>query len=333
MNDFGKLFRVSIFGESHGGSLGVVIDGCPAGLPLMADDLAADIDRRRGEGPGVTARRESDRPEIASGLFNGRTTGAPLMIVFRNEDARSGDYAFVHDTPRPGHADRVASVKFGGWNDPRGGGHFSGRLTLPLVAAGAVARKLLSPARIEARLMEAGGSADIETAVRTSMESEDSVGGLIECRVQGLPTGLGEPFFDSVESLLGHVLFAIPGIKGIEFGAGFTCAGMRGSQCNDPLTDARGTTATNHDGGVNGGVTNGNELLFRLAVRPASSIGKEQSSFSLQTGRIESFRVPGRHDACIALRAPVVVEAAAAVVLADLMLLEQMISRRCEVNT
>ena len=333
MNDFGRLFRISIFGESHGEALGVVVDGCPAGLPLSSDDLEPELRRRQGEGPGVTTRREPDRPDIVSGLFNGKTTGSPLTIIFRNEDVRSGDYAFARDIPRPGHADMVAAAKSRGFHDPRGGGHFSGRLTLPLVAAGAVAKKLVAPGRIEARLIEAGGSADIEAAVRAAVDSEDSAGGLIECRVKGLPAGLGEPFFDSAESLIGHIMFSIPGIKGIEFGSGFACAKMAGSGCNDPIADARGTTATNHAGGINGGITNGNELVFRLAVRPASSIGKEQASFNLKSGRVERFRVPGRHDACIALRAPVIVEAGTAIVLADLMLREQVISRTYEVNT
>ena len=328
MNEFGRLFRISIFGESHGGWLGVVIDGCPAGLPLSTDDFTKDIERRRGAGPGVTARREADRPDIVSGLFNGRTTGAPLAIAFPNEDSRPDDYALIRDIPRPGHADWVASIKSGGFNDPRGGGHFSGRLSLALVAAGVVAKKMAAPLEIEARLIEAGGSTDIDTVVRSAVESGDSIGGVIECRAKGVPAGLGEPFFDSVESLLGHLMFSVPGVKGIEFGSGFVCARIPGSQCNDPIMDVRGTTAGNHCGGINGGITNGNEIVFRVAVKPASSIKKEQESFSPKTGRMERFCVPGRHDACFALRVPAIVEAGTAIVLADLMLMEQIISRR-----
>jgi len=327
MNQFGRLFRISLFGESHGESLGVVIDGCPAGLPIAPDDMREDLRRRKGEGPAVTRRREPDEPAIMSGLANGLTTGAPLVVVFRNTDARPADYALFADLPRPGHADFVAAKKFGGFADIRGGGHFSGRLTLALVAAGAVAKKLVAPAQITARLVEAGGSADIEPAVRAAADAGDSVGGVVECRVRGLPAGLGEPFFDSVESLIGHMMFSIPGIIGIEFGSGFACARMTGSVCNDRIIDPRGTTATNHCGGINGGLTNGNDLVFRVAAKPPSSIRKEQRSFNMKTGEIESFRVPGRHDACVALRAPVIVEAGASIVLADLMLQEQAIPR------
>src|SRR5512141_1084522 len=327
MNQIGRMFRISLFGESHGGSLGVVIDGCPAGLPLAPADMEEDLRRRKGEGPGVTERREEDEPAIVSGWANGLTTGAPLTVVFRNTEARPADYVPFADQPRPGHADFVAAKKFGGFNDIRGGGHFSGRLTLALVAAGAVAKKLAAPARISARLLEAGGSEDIESAVLAAVEAGDSVGGVIECRVRDLPAGLGEPFFDSVESLVSHMMFSIPGVKGIEFGAGFASARMLGSACNDALLGRRGTTETNHSGGANGGLTNGNDLVFRVAVKPPSSVRKEQRSFNMKTGRVEPFCVPGRHDACIALRAPVIVEAGTAIVLADLMLQDHVIPR------
>jgi chorismate synthase len=266
-------------------------------------------------------------PEIRSGILDGRTTGAPLTIVFANRNARSEDYEALRDIPRPGHADLVARIKFGGFNDARGGGHFSGRLTLPLVAAGAVARKLLAPATLRAALLEAGGSTDIEETVRAAGKDGDSVGGLIECRGSGFPPGLGEPFFDAVESLIAHAVLAVPGIAGIEFGAGFAGSRMRGSTCNDVLIDAGGKTRTNHSGGTNGGITNGNELVFRVAVKPPSSIRREQESVDLRTGLPVRFSVPGRHDVCTALRIPVIVEAAAAVVLADLMLRQQLLSR------
>jgi chorismate synthase len=327
MNTFGLSFRLSIFGESHGDCVGVVIDGCPAGLALCPDDLLADIDRRKPGGPGGTPRHEPDVPEIQSGILNGRTTGAPLTIVFANRNARSEDYETLRDIPRPGHADLVARIKFEGFNDARGGGHFSGRLTLPLVAAGAVARKLLAPATLRATLLEAGGSTDIEKTVRAAGKDEDSVGGLIECRGSGFPPGLGEPFFDAVESLIAHAVLAIPGIAGIEFGAGFAASKMRGSACNDVPVDPRGTTRTNHTGGINGGITNGNELVFRVAVKPPSSIRREQESVDLRTALPVRFSVPGRHDACTALRMPVIIEAAAAIVLADLMLRQQLLSR------
>jgi chorismate synthase len=327
MNSFGRSFRISIFGESHGECVGAVIDGCPAGLSLSPRDLFEDIERRRPGRPGGTPRREPDVPEIRSGVVGGTTTGAPVTIVFANTNVEPSDYAPLRDIPRPGHADLVARLKFRGFNDARGGGHFSGRLTLPLVAVGAVAKKLLTPATLTAFILEAGGSPDIEGAVRSAREDGDSAGGLIECRGSGFPPGLGEPFFDSVESLIAHVIFAVPGIKGIEFGAGFAASRMRGSECNDALVDAGGKTRTNHSGGINGGITNGNELVFRVAVKPPSSIRKEQESIELQTGLPARFYVPGRHDACMALRMPVIIEASAAVVLADLMLQQQLLSR------
>lgn len=320
MNTLGHSFRVSIFGESHGDCVGTVIDGCPAGLPLSPADLAPDIERRKPGGPGGTSRREPDVPEFRSGILDGRATGAPLTIVFANRNARSADYEALRDIPRPGHADLVARVKFGGFNDPRGGGHFSGRLTLPLVAAGAVAKKMLAPASLKAALLEAGGSTDIEEAVRAAASEGDSIGGLVECRGSGFPPGLGEPFFDAVESAIAHAVLAVPGIAGIEFGAGFAVSRMRGSAANDAPVDARGKMRTNTCGGINGGITNGNEIVFRAAVKPPSSIRREQDSIDLGSGLPVRISVPGRHDACIALRMPVIVEAAAAVVLADLML-------------
>jgi len=323
MNAFGRIFRIMIYGESHGAEIGVVIDGCPAGFDLDPGDLAADLERRRAGASGTTARHEPDVPLIRSGLYGGKTTGAPLLIALANTDVRTRDYAETADRPRPGHADLTARRKFGGFNDVRGGGHFSGRLTAALVAAGAVAKKILAPASVRAALLEAGGSAEIDRAVADAIREEDSVGGLIECRVAGLPAGLGEPFFDSVESLISHLVFSVPGIRGVEFGSGFRSAGMRGSECNDVIVDASGTTRTNHAGGINGGITNGNELVFRAAVKPTSSIGRAQETIDLKTGGPQTLRVRGRHDACIALRAPVVIEAAAAVVLADLLLIEQ----------
>jgi chorismate synthase len=327
MNTFGRIFRVSIFGESHGSGVGVLIDGCPAGLPLSPGEFAADLERRRPGKPGTTARREPDTPVIASGILDGRTTGAPILITFKNQDARPEDYAGRGETPRPGHADLVALQKYGGFADLRGGGHFSGRLTVGLVAAGVIARRLIAPTAVAARLVYAGGNENIEAAVSAARQEGDSVGGIIETRVKRVPAGLGEPFFDSVESVLSHLLFAVPGVKGIEFGAGFAAAGMRGSECNDVLISRRGKTRTNHSGGINGGLTNGNDLVFRIAVRPPASIAKEQTTLNLRTGQTVTMTVRGRHDICIALRLPVIVEAAAAVGLADLFLLEQRIPR------
>ena len=331
MNSCGRLFRVSVIGESHGACVGAVIDGCPAGISLSAEDLLADIARRKSGATGTTPRTEEDKPKIVSGVFNGKTTGAPILIEFENRDTDSTTYERIKNTPRPGHADFVAHAKFGRFNDYRGGGHFSGRLTLGLVAAGAIAKKMVAPVRVEANLTEAGGSKDennIKKSIESAMQDNDSVGGIIECRASGIPIGLGEPFFDSVESLISHTIFSIPAVKGIEFGAGFACARMRGSECNDEIIDTEsGKTKSNNSGGINGGITNGNELVFRVEVKPTSSIAKEQQTVDLRTGKPAELSIQGRHDACIALRAPVVIEAATAIVLADLMLLEQKIKR------
>ncbi|MCC6952749.1 MAG: chorismate synthase [Deltaproteobacteria bacterium] len=327
MNSFGRLFRVSILGESHGARIGVLIDGCPAGLPLSPEDMREDLDRRRAGAKGTTPRKESDIPTIETGLFNGRTTGAPLLITFPNGDVDSSSYEAMRSTPRPGHADFVAHQKFGGFEDYRGGGHFSGRLTAALVAAGVVAKRLIAPVVIRATLLEVGGRGEIQEAVDEAVASGDSIGGVCECRATGLSVGLGEPFFDSVESLIAHAVFAIPAIRGIEFGAGFGSARMKGSECNDALSDADGATLTNNAGGVNGGIANGNELVFRIAVKPTSSIAKEQQTYNRDTNALESFVVKGRHDACIALRVPPVLEAVTAIVLADLSMIEQRVKR------
>jgi chorismate synthase len=320
MNGFGKLFRISIFGESHGNGVGIVIDGCPAGLPLVADDFTKDFGRRRSGSKGTTPRQEPDLPEIMSGVFNDHTTGAPLMILFKNTNTRSRDYSMLRDIPRPGHADFVASKKFGGFEDYRGGGHFSGRLTLGLVAAGVVAKKLISPVAVEARILEAGGSKNIEEAVEKAVEQKDSIGGIIECRAFPMPVGLGEPFFDSAESVISHMILSIPAIKGIEFGSGFRAAKMKGSEHNDRLVSTGGKTATNNAGGINGGITNGNDLVFRVPVKPTSSIHRKQNTIHMASGKMTGLEIEGRHDTCIALRIPVVIEAAAAIVLADLMM-------------
>ncbi|MBS1745135.1 MAG: chorismate synthase [Bacteroidetes bacterium] len=335
MNSFGRLFRVHIFGESHGESVGVCMDGVPAGLSLSTEDFLEDIERRKGgTQKGTTPRQESDLPIFKSGLFNNKTTGAPLTIIFDNNNTRSGDYAKQRSVPRPGHADFVASKKFGGFEDYRGGGHFSGRLTVCLVAVGVVAKKLLAQITgeqntsvagitVKSSILEIGGEQDLEKGLQKAIDAKDSIGGIVECRVNNLPLGLGEPFFDSAESLLAHAVFAIPAVKGVEFGAGFNAAKMFGTEHNDAIIDASGKTKTNHAGGIVGGITNGNELVFRIVVKPTSSTPKEQQTLNWETNQIESFSVKGRHDLCIALRVPVVLEAVTAMVLADLMLLEQ----------
>ena len=324
MNSFGTKFRVTVFGESHGKTVGVNIDGCPPGIPLTEADLLPDLARRKSGARGTTPRQETDLPQIVTGVFNGFTTGAPLTVLFENANTRSGDYSNLVVQPRPGHADRVSAEKYKGFTDYRGGGHFSGRITLGLVAAGAVAKKILKGVKVSARILEIGGCTETENfpeVIEAALQDEDSVGGIIECVAEGCRPGWGEPFFNSVESLIGHAVFSVPAVKGIEFGAGFRAARMRGSEHNDPIVDAAGTTATNHAGGINGGIANGNPIVFRVAVKPTSSIGAPQRTFNRETGKVEELVVHGRHDACIALRIPVIIEAVTAIVLADLALL------------
>ena len=323
MNSFGNNFRVTIFGESHGAEIGVVVDGVPPGMALNEKDLMEDIDRRRSGARGTTPRKEGDIPVIVSGVFNGFTTGAPVAVLFRNENTRSGDYSQFSRHPRPGHADLVALCKFDGYSDYRGGGHFSGRITLPLVAAGVIAKKILKDVDIDikAEIREIGGETDpdaINEVIDRVVKEGDSCGGIIECRAVGMPIGLGEPFFNSVESVISHMVFSIPAVRGIEFGQGFGSSRVRGSEHNDLIVDSDGGTATNNSGGVNGGISNGNDLVFRIAVKPTSSISKPQATYNFHTKKVEELVVEGRHDACIALRVPVVLEAATAIALADL---------------
>lgn len=350
MNTFGRIFRVSIFGESHGKAIGVVLDGVRPGLPVSESDFMPDILRRKSGAKGTTPRLETDEPEIFSGVLDGFTTGAPMTIVFRNGNTMPGDYNLFREVPRPGHADYTANAKWLGFNDSRGGGHFSGRLTLPIVAAGTVAKKMCGFA-VNARVVEVGGVSrekalqgkpdadklsDSELwsdVLDKAISGRDSVGGIVECTVTGLPVGLGEPFFDSVESLVSHAIFSIPGVRGIEFGDGFAAARMTGSEHNDPLdiqekvnagicgqkNDIIFRPSKNGAGGVNGGLTNGNPLIFRVAFKPTSSIGKTQETMNVATGQMTSLEIPGRHDVCFALRTPPIVEAMTAIVLADLL--------------
>lgn len=336
MNSFGRLFRISIFGESHGESVGIVIDGCPAGLSLSVHDFLPDLERRKGgTQKGTTPRQEEDLPIFKSGLFNDVTTGAPITILFENKNTRSSDYEKQRAFPRPGHADFVARKKFGGFEDYRGSGHFSGRLTVALVAAGVIAKKLLQKTAsnengsltVDATILEIGGESDLDKGLQKAIDARDTIGGIVECQVKGLPIGLGEPFFDSVESVLAHAVFAIPAVKAVEFGAGMSAARMFGSDHNDSISNAEGKTITNHAGGIVGGLTNGNDLVFRIAVKPTSSTPKAQNTLNWETGEVGEMAVRGRHDLCIALRVPVVLEAVTAIVLADFLMLEQRIKR------
>ncbi|HLP74241.1 MAG TPA: chorismate synthase [Bacteroidales bacterium] len=323
MNSFGTVFRVSVFGESHGPSIGVTVDGIPAGIPVLAEDFVPDLKRRQSGSRGTTPRVEADLPEILSGVFNGYSTGAPLTLMTRNSNKISSDYEQFRNVPRPGHADFVAGMKYKGFADMRGSGHFSGRVTWGVVSAGVIAKKILAGSGFSARLIEAGGSPDIEKAVEKAIQSNDSIGGIIECTVKNPPAGSGEPFFYSVESVISHIVFSIPAIKGIEFGSGFAAASMTGSRHNDAFTGPDGKTATNNAGGINGGIANGNEIVFRVAVKPTSSTGTEQETFDFSKGTMTKLVVKGRHDACIALRMPVIIEAAAAIALADLFLINR----------
>ena len=355
MNTLGRKFRVSIFGESHGELIGVVLDGVPAGLELSEHDFQQDILRRKSGAKGTTPRIEADSPMIVSGVFEGHTTGAPLTITFKNTNTHSSDYELFAAMPRPGHADLTAALKWDDCQDPRGGGHFSGRMTLPVVAAGVVAKKILEDATIldetpvrgiNARIIELGGIAlgearvsDVagdseaasvyvdaseselpaawQDAIDKAMNEGDSLGAVVECVVPDRDQGYGEPFWDSVESQAAHAVLAIPGVRGIEFGDGFAAARMKGSEHNDPIGED-GRPLKNGAGGINGGITNGAPIVFRVAFKPTSSIRKTQQTFNFATGQMDELVVPGRHDACFALRAPVVVEAMTAIALADL---------------
>ena len=364
MDTFGEFFKLTIFGESHGPAIGVVIDGVPENIPLVEEDFTADIARRAPGAKGTTPRHESDRPKILSGTYEGYTTGAPLTILFWNSNIQSQDYTLFDDIPRPGHADLVANIKFNYANDPRGGGHFSGRLTLPIVAAGVVAKKIIKavfnpeqPAGeaesrhtyelgehdgidtsalpksnirlnpeaqgrdvdIHAQIISIGGETDRDkwdALLDKTQKEGDSLGGIVECRIEGLPIGFGEPFWDSMESLLAHAVFSIPGVRGIEFGDGFAAAAMKGSEHNDPWGPEG--PRKNGAGGINGGISNGGPIVFRVAFKPTSSIAAPQHTWNFAKGRDELLQIKGRHDVCFALRTPVIVEAMAAIVLADL---------------
>ena len=315
MDCFGNRFQIEIFGASHAPAVGVTLRGVPASLPLAAGDFNADLLRRKSGARGTTPRIEDDTPVID----DRRATEGTLSLTFANKNYRDADYRDFTHIPRPGHADFVALQRYGSLLD----GRFSGRMTLPLVAAGVVAKKLIAPIRVEACLLEVGGvdysdATAVEQALDAALHEGDSLGGIIECRCTGVPVGLGEPFFDPLESLLAHAVFAIPGIRGIEFGDGFSASRMTGSAHNDPIVDAAGHTARNGAGGINGGLSNGNPVVFRVAVKPTSSIRKTQRTFDFACGEMVDYAIPGRHDTCFALRVPPVVEAVTACVLADL---------------
>lgn len=354
-SEFGKLIKVSVFGQSHGRAIGVVVDGLPAGEAVDLTELQAFLDRRKpGKSPLSTARKESDAPTFLSGLENGKTCGAPLCAVIENGDQHSGDYAGLTDTPRPGHADYTANLKWGGHADMRGGGHFSGRLTAPLCIAGGIAKQILSRrgvfvgahlkevagipdapfpprptadmfAQIAAKpfpVLDDGAGEAMRSAILAAREALDSVGGVVECAAVGLPAGLGDPMFDGIENRLAAALFGIPAVKGLEFGDGFAAARARGSENNDPfvLRDGAVATESNHAGGILGGITTGSPLVLRAAFKPTPSIARPQRTVRLSAMEETELEIRGRHDPCIAHRAVPVVEAVTAAVLLDLLL-------------
>jgi chorismate synthase len=326
-SQWGKLYNIALFGESHGKGIGVVINGVPAGIPINMNNIKNDLNRRRpGQGSFATKRSETDEPDILSGINGDNyTTGSPVCAVFNNSDTHSNDYDDLKKLPRPSHSDYPAFIKYSGFNDTRGGGHFSGRITAGLVFAGALAKEILkyyiNDIEINAIIKEIGNNQDKESffnEIEKARLNEDSVGGVIECAVKGLPVGLGEPFFESAESVLAGLLFSIPAVKGVEFGSGFSIAKMLGSEANDPIVPISSEEKrkigfkTNHAGGINGGLTNGNILIVRCAFRPTPSIGTEQKTVNLDTLNAETLKVKGRHDPCIVPRALPVVEAAVA---------------------
>lgn len=349
-NSIGTLFRVTSFGESHGECVGIVIDGCPAGVPLGRESVQEELDRRRPSGqPGATSRREPDNARILSGVLGGHTTGAPVCMLVENKNVQSDAYAALVDIPRPGHADYPAGVKYGGMNDPRGGGRFSGRITAGFVMAGAVAKAVLASVGVEvfAHTVQIGGvraaearvesvrascrmnalsccdgpaAAAMEREIEDARDGGDSVGGVIECMATGLPVGIGEPVFSTVDGEIARALFAIPAVKAVEFGGGFGLSAVRGSQANDPFTieGNRVVTTKNDMGGILGGLTTGMPVVVRAAIKPTPSVSVKQRSVNLKTWQDAELTISGRHDACIVPRAVVVVEAMVAVVLCDL---------------
>lgn len=326
MNQYGRIFRIQIYGESHGKIIGVVIDGVPPGISISVEDFFKDIDRRKPIHIGTTQRKEKDFPNILSGIFNNKTTGAPINIIFENKNINSKAYKELKDMPRPGHADFTATLKYFGFNDIRGGGHFSGRVTLGLVVAGVIAKKILKNINISSELFTLGEleryelKDKMESYLLSIREKGDSIGGTILTTIKNLPVGIGEPFFNSVESCISSIVFSIPGVKGIEFGAGFEGTKLLGSEFNDCIINKDGKTSTNNSGGINGGISNGNDINFKIAVRPTASIFKEQFTFNFNTEKVEKLKITGRHDTAFILRVPVIVESVTAIALADLYL-------------
>ena len=324
-SSYGRNFRITIFGQSHSPAIGVTVQGVPAGFRLDRAALQAFLDRRApGRDATSTPRREADEPEFLSGLVGDVACGAPLAAIIRNTNTRSQDYDALRDVPRPGHADWPAHVRFGGAQDVAGGGHFSGRLTAPLCIAGGIALQILARrgVAVQARAERIAGETDPKRqreAILAAKAAGDSVGGVISCEVRGVPVGMGDPMFGGMENRIAQAVFGIPGVKGIEFGDGFAASERRGSENNDPyrMVDGKVKPVTNHAGGILGGLSTGEPIAFRVAVKPTSSIALEQDSVNLRTGENARLQVRGRHDPCIVIRAVPCVEAAAAIAVCD----------------
>ncbi len=355
-SSYGQNIRLTVFGQSHSAAIGVTLEGIPAGERVDLPRLQSFLDRRApGRNSFSTSRREPDVPEFLCGLVGGVTCGTPITAIIRNTNVRPADYAMLVNKPRPGHADYTAHIKYGGAEDASGGGHFSGRLTAPICIAGGICRQLLEREgiRVISRIASVGGVADegeltastagkafpavsdaagerMQAAIAAAKAEGDSLGGVVECAVLGLPVGLGDPMFDGMENRIASLVFGIPAVKGLEFGAGFALSAMRGSEANDPfrVTDGRVVTETNHCGGILGGITNGMPLTFRVAFKPTPSISREQRTVDLGTMENTTLRIEGRHDPCIVPRAVPVVEAAAAIAVYDALL-----QRRKELRT
>ncbi len=351
---YGKSLSLTIFGQSHGAAVGMTLDGIPAGLPVDTEKLQYFLNRRApGQSQFTTPRKEEDIPQFLSGILDGYTCGAPIAAIIPNRNTRSGDYANLKDCPRPGHADYTAQIKYKGYQDSAGGGHFSGRLTAPLCIAGGLCLQWLEQKgiRIRCHISEIAGIPDgpaildpvnpdldaikeafpvvnedageqMKNAITTAFKNSDSVGGIVECFATGLPAGLGDPMFDGMENRIAQIVYGIPAVKGLEFGSGFAVSRLLGSENNDPFTVSEGRilTGTNHAGGILGGITNGMPLIFRVALKPTPSIAKIQQSVSLSKMENTDLKITGRHDPCIVLRAVPVVEAAAAIAIFDAML-------------
>jgi chorismate synthase len=334
MNSFGNNLKITIFGESHSEQIGVVVDGMPSGIKININDFTDDLTRRNPNIIGTTERKELDNLKIVSGVFNNYTTGGAITIIVENSNQQSADYK--KNKYRPSHTDFVANKKYNGYNDYRGGGIFSGRMTIGLVIAGVLAKKVLEKIKIlkkidiKAQIISIGGvkggvkcnniSKKVNNLIKNAKEQGDTLGGIIGCSIKGVPIGIGEPFFNGFESVLSHIIFSIPGIVGIEFGDGFSIADKRGSEVNDLYINSKGETLSNHYGGVNGGISNGNDIIFRVAVRPPASILLTQKTFDFERKKITEQVINGRYDTCFAIRMPVIIEAVSAIAIADLLL-------------